>query len=76
MKIILLVLFALISISVQAQFSEEKILEDGSHDIVYTPRHFSVEEIAIWKPRRIPTPAEVQKKPLIPLSNLFMIHLE
>lgn len=51
MKIILLLFFALISISVQA-------------------------ELVNWKPRRIPTTAEVQKNPLIPLSNLFMIHLE
>jgi hypothetical protein len=76
MKIILLVFFALISISVQSQFSEEKILEDGSHYIVYTPRQFSAEEIANWKLRRIPTSAEIQKNPLIPLSNLFMIQLE
>jgi hypothetical protein len=76
MKIKLLFLFVFVSISIQAQFSEEKILEDGTHVIVYTPRHFSAEEIANWKPRRIPTPAEVQKNPLIPLSNLFMINLE
>lgn len=76
MKIILLVFFALISISVQAQFSDEKILEDGSHYIVYTPRHFSAEERANWKPRRIPTTAEIQKNPLIPLSNIFMRNLE
>ena len=76
MKIILVVFFALISISVQAQFSEEKILEDGTHYIVYTPRHFSEEELANWKPRRIPTTAEIQKNPLIPLSNIFMTNLE
>ena len=76
MKIKLLFLFVFVSISIQAQFSEEKILEDGSHYIVYTPRHYSAEEIAYSKPRRIPTPAEVQKNPLIPLSNLFMINLE
>jgi hypothetical protein len=76
MKIILLVFFALISISVQSQFSEEKILEDGSHYIVYTPVHYTEAELANWKPRRIPSTAEVQKNPLIPLSNLFMIQLE
>ena len=76
MKIILLVFFALISISVQSQFSEEKILEDGSHYIVYTPIHYTEAELANWKPRRIPTTAEVQKNPLIPLNNLFMIQLE
>jgi hypothetical protein len=76
MKIILIVFFALISISVQAQFSEEKILDDGTHYIVYIPRHYSEEELANWKPRRIPTSAEVKKNPLIPLCNLFMIKLE
>ena len=76
MKIILLVFFALISISVQAQFSDEKILEDGTHYIVYTPRHYTEAELANWKPRRIPTTAEIQKNPLIPLNNLFMIQLE
>lgn len=76
MKSNILFAFVLIYSTTQAQFSEEKILEDGSHYIVYTPRHFSAEEIANWKHRRIPTTAEVQKNPLIPLSNLFMIHLE
>jgi hypothetical protein len=76
MKIILVVFFALISISVQAQFSEEKILEDGTHYIVYTPIHYTEAELANWKPRRIPSTAEVQKNPLIPLSNIFMINLE
>ena len=76
MKSNILLAFVLIYSTTQAQFSEEKILEDGSHYIVYTPRHFSAAEIANWKLRRIPTTAEVQKNPLIPLSNLFMIHLE
>lgn len=76
MKSNILFAFVLIYSTTQAQFSEEKILEDGSHYIVYTPRHFSAEEIANWKLRRIPTPAEVQKNPLIPLSNLMMMQLE
>ena len=52
MKIILVVFFALISISVQAQFSEEKILEDGTHYSVYPPIHYTDAELASWKPRR------------------------
>ena len=76
MKNQILMFFSLIAITTQAQFSEEKVLEDGSHYIVYTPRHFSAEELANWKPRRIPTTAEIQKNPLIPLSNIFMRNLE
>lgn len=76
MKIKLLFLFVIVSTSTQAQFSEEKVLEDGSHYIVYTPRQFSAEEKMNWKHRRIPTTAEVQKNPLIPLSNVFMRKLE
>ena len=76
MKILLSVFFAFSFISVKAQFREEKILEDGSHYIVFIPRQFSEEERANWKPRRIPTTAEVQKNPLILLSNLFMKNLE
>jgi hypothetical protein len=41
MKIKLLILFLIVSISTQAQFSEEKVLEDESNYIFYTPRHFS-----------------------------------
>ena len=76
MKNQILIFFCLIAISSQAQFSEEKVLEDESNYIVYTPRQFSAEEHANWKPRRIPTTAELQKNPLIPLSNLFMRNLE
>jgi hypothetical protein len=76
MKIKLIILFLIVSISTQAQFSEEKVLEDESNYIVYTPRHFSAEELANWKPRRIPTTAEIQKNPLIPLSNIFMRNLQ
>lgn len=76
MKSNILFAFVLIYSTTQAQFSEEKILEDGSHYIVYIPRHYSEEELTNWKPRRIPTTAEVQKNPLIPLSNLMMMQLE
>lgn len=76
MKSNILFVFVLIYSTTHAQFSDEKILEDGSHSIVYTPRHFSAEEIANWKPRRIPSTAEVQKNPIIPLSNLMMRQLE
>jgi hypothetical protein len=76
MKIKLLFLSVVISITTHAQFSEEKILEDGSHYIVYTPRHYSEEELKNRKPRRIPTTAEVRKNPLIPLGNLMMMQLE
>ena len=76
MKILVFVFFALISISVQSQLSEEKVAADGSRYIVIVPRQFSEEELANWKPRRIPTTAEVQKNPLIVLSNLFMRNLE
>ncbi len=76
MKILLFIFFALISISVQSQLSVEKVAADGSRYIEYIPRQFSEEELTNWKPRRIPTTAEVQKNPLIVLSNLFMIKLE
>ena len=45
MKILVFVFFALISISVQSQLSEEKVAADGSRYIVYVPRQFSEEEI-------------------------------
>jgi hypothetical protein len=78
MKILLAVFIAFISISVHSQYRTEKILEDGTHCIVYVPipGQFSEEELANCKPRRIPTTAEVQKNPLILLSNLFMKNLE
>ena len=76
MKNQILIFFCLIAITTQAQFSEEKVLEDESNYIVYTPRKFSAEEHANWKPRRIPTTAELQKNPLIPLSNIFMRNLQ
>jgi len=59
MKIKLLILFVIVSISTQAQFSKEKVLEDESNYIVYTPRHFSAEELANWKPCKKPTTAEI-----------------
>lgn len=76
MKIKILVLFVLIYNTVQSQSQEEKVAADGSRYIEYTPRHYTEEELANWKPRRIPTTAEVQKNPLLPLNNLFMIKLE
>lgn len=76
LKIKLLIFYVLILMSNQAQISEEKILEHGSHYIAYIPRLFSKEELANRKYRRIPTTADVQKYPLITLSNLFKINLE
>jgi hypothetical protein len=76
MKKNLLILFVLIYNTVQSQTQEEKVAADGSRYIEFIPRHYSEEELANWKPRRIPTTAEVRKNPLIPLSNLFMIKLE
>lgn len=76
MKTKILVLFVLIYNTVQSQSQEEKVAADGSRYIEYIPKHYSEEELANWNPRRIPTTAEVQKNPLIPLSNLFMIKLE
>jgi hypothetical protein len=76
MKRNLLILFVLIYNTAQSQSQEEKVAADGSHYIEFIPRHYTEEELTNWKPRRIPTTAEVRKNPLIPLSNLFMIKLE
>lgn len=68
MKMIFVALFGF-SVGIQAQVVEEKILEDGTHQITIIPKSYTKEELAQFKPRRIPTTQEVKDNPTLLFSN-------
>jgi hypothetical protein len=68
MKMFFVVLFGF-SVGIQAQVVEEKILEDGTHQITITPKKYTKEELAQFKPRKIPTTQQVKDNPTLLFSN-------
>jgi hypothetical protein len=68
MKMFFVALFGF-SLGIQAQVVEEKILEDGTHQITIIPKKYTKEELAQFKPRKIPTTQQVKDNPTLLFSN-------
>jgi hypothetical protein len=69
MKPIIFCVVIFFATGLKAQIVEEKILEDGTHLITIIPKSYSKEELAQFKPRRIPTTQEVNDNSTLLFSN-------
>jgi hypothetical protein len=76
MKTILFFTAIIVASSFKSQIVEEKILDDGTHQITIIPRHYTKEELAQFKPRRIPSTQEVKDHPTLLFSNSCVEKLE
>jgi hypothetical protein len=77
-KILFSAAIMLITSSTNAQITEEKIMEDGSVVLVYTPKIFTKEEVEKInrRMRLIATPEYLLQNPTLPFSYACMDKLE
>jgi len=77
-KILFSAAIMLITSAINAQLTEEKIMEDGSVVIVYTPQTFTKDELAKFNRRKrlIPTTEYLLKHPTLPFAYACMNMLE
>ncbi|MFM7667498.1 MAG: hypothetical protein ACKO7D_04845 [Bacteroidota bacterium] len=76
MKKILLTALACNAFTFFGQIQEERVLEDGTHEITIIAKNYTKEEIANFKYHRIPSTQEILDHPTLLFSNSCIKKLE